>query len=234
MKDIAIEYIGLFSSLSITVPLVVYAIKFRNLSRQHHLLAALIMLSAVSDFASYFRLSSPQIFFNLYGIIEFAIISTFYYVLVYKKKAQLILLMAIGVYLSVLLFSLLKHDFRENYTALWSVGSLIIALHGVAYIFSIPHMTIERYFDRDLLSNLILAGSSFCYAIVSFLIFALADLIFERQDPESIDAFWSLHNIFNIMKNIGFALGFYYVNKREIYITLEQLERIAKKLEEGD
>lgn len=234
MRNEIIQYIRLFSTLSVAIPGVLYIINLGRLRIHHHIIGGLLVALAAADSIAYLGIYPIQSVANVYSIIQFILITTFYYFIVYKKRSALIMFLSIGVYLSTLIFELIENSFGENYTALWSVGSLMIALYGITYIFTIPTMTVERYFDRNLLSNVILAASSFSYAVVSFLIFALADVIFERHDADTIDAFWSLHNIFNIMKNIGFALGFYYVNKREIYITLEQLEKIAKKLEEGE
>jgi hypothetical protein len=69
---------------------------------------------------------------------------------------------------------------------------------------------------------------------MSILIFFLARDFFKSEDATTIRAFWSLHNIFNILKNIGLAIGFYYTGKRRIYMTMEQLEKIARKLKEEE
>jgi hypothetical protein len=82
-----------------------------------------------------------------------------------------------------------------------------------------------------LLSNMIFNAAFFIYAFIALVMFFLFDSVTKHQDAQTFYAFWSIHNAFAIIKNIGFALAFYYTGKRQIYMTMEQLERIANELE---
>jgi hypothetical protein len=231
MNTEIIEYIRIFSALSFVIPLVFYLKKVNSSPIQNHVIGTLIIISGCSDLLSYLRLVSSPMLYNTYNIIQLVLITWFYYLLVYKKRSEFIVLISIGVYISILLFSFLKYGWFENYSLLWSAGSLIVTIHSIAYIFNLQTMTMDRYFDSNLLSNMIFNASMFCYFITTFIIFFLTDIIFKQHNLETIKAFWSLHNIFNILKNVGLAIGFYYTGKRKIYMTVEQLERIARKFE---
>jgi hypothetical protein len=228
----AIEYIRIFSNLSVIIPLVFYMKKINDTPIQNHIIGALIVVSGLSDLISYFNSTTSPIINNSYNLIQFILLVWFYYELVYKKRSEVVVLIGIGIYAAVLIFSLVKYGFFHHFTVLWSTASIIIVIHTFVYIFNVQAMTVERYFDSNLFSNMIFAGSIFCYFFVTFLIFVLADTIFKNHDIETVKAYWTFHNIFNILKNIGFGLAFYYTGKRKIYMTMEQLERIARKMEE--
>jgi hypothetical protein len=232
MKNEIIEYIRLFSNLSVIIPLIFYLKGLKTFPLQNHIIGLLIFASGLTDFLSYSRINTSSVLYNVHDIIQFFLLMWFYYELVYKKKSDLAALIGIGIYVSVLLFSILKYGFFQYYSGLWSVGAFIVSMSAFVYIFNIPRMIMERYFDSNLFSNMILNVSLVCYFVISFMIFYLMRAIYEGNNPETENAFWSLHNIFNILKNIGLAIGFYYTGKRKIYMTMEQLERIARKLEE--
>ncbi|HEY0655736.1 MAG TPA: hypothetical protein VGD65_21525 [Chryseosolibacter sp.] len=232
MSANSIEYIRLLANLAFVVPLTFYVAKLRHSPLQNHIIAALIALSACVDLLTYFgKLHAPPLY-NIFTVIEFALITSFYYKLVYSKRGSLVMLISIGVFIATFLFSALRNDTTENYTTLWTVESILILIHGLVYIFNIQEMPIDRYFDAHLLSNMIFNMSFFFYATVTILIFGLTDVIFRQHDIQTIKAFWAFHNMIAILKNVGFAIAFYYTGKREIYMTLEQLEKIARKLEE--
>ena len=170
--------------------------------------------------------------FNEYEILMFFLTTWFFYELVYKKKSGFIALVSIGVYVAVLIFSIIKHGFYHNYSGLWVTGAITIVVHATVYVFNIPRMVIERYFDNNLLSNMIFTASMFIFFFVAAIIYFLYDPVSKTIDNDAFKGFWSIHNSFNILKNLGFALAFYYTGRRNIYMTLEQLNRIAQQLEE--
>ena len=232
MNDENIEFIRILSAFSFIIPLVFWVRDTTISPLQNHIIGALIVVAGVSDLLSYLRIANPQALYNIYNVVQLGLITWFYYELVYKKRSEFIVLISTGVYILILLVSVLKYGWPANYTLLWSTGSLIITIHSVTYAVNVQSMTIDRYFDKNLLSNVILSSSLFCYFITTFIIFFLSDTIFKEHNLETVKAFWTLHNVFNILKNIGLAVGFYYTGKRKIYMTMEQLERIARKMEE--
>ncbi|HEY0656508.1 MAG TPA: hypothetical protein VGD65_25420 [Chryseosolibacter sp.] len=234
MKTEIIRFIQLFSFVSVVIPLIAYLTSIKKAPKQHHFIGALILISGLTDLSFYLRIYTSPMLSNLYSIMQFGIITGFYYNVVYKKRAGLAMSILIGVYVAILLFSLINYGIRENLTFLWAVGSLIIAIHCLSYVFNVNSMVLDRYFDIHLLSNVIFNTTFFGYGTMTFFIFLLTNIVFSNHDAETIDAFWSLHNIINILKNIGFAIGFYYIGKREIYMTLSQLEEIAQRLREEE
>ena len=109
-----------------------------------------------------------------------------------------------------------------------------MVVHATVYVLSIPKMLIERYFDNNLLSNLMFNASIFIYFFVSLLIFFLVDVAVNAEKSTSLNGMWSIHNAFNIMKNIGFAVAFHQTGKRKVYMTFDQLERLARALEKAN
>lgn len=230
MNSQTVEFIRWASHLSVLIPLAVYLPRLTRSPQQNHIVAALIIVSGVTDTISLYTGSS--LLFNLYEIIAFVLITWFFYVLVYKKKSELVALISIGVFASVLIYSTIQYGFDRNFSGLWVTSAIITLIHSTVYVFNIPRMVIDRYFDNNLLSNMIFTASMFAFFFVAMIVYFLFDPVSKVEDDNSLKAFWSIHNAFNILKNLGFALAFYYTGKRSVYMTVEQLERIAKQLDE--
>ncbi len=197
---------------------------------QNHIVGVLIILSGITDILLLY-IGSP-ILANLYHTMQFAVITWLYFKLVYNKKSEPIALIGIGIYVAVLIYSIAKYGLFQHYTGLWTTAAVITVIHAMFYVFNIPRMVTERYFDPHLLSNMIFNASLFVYFFVALVIFFLFDSMARTQDTEAFKAFWSIHNAFNIIKNLGFALAFYYTGKRKIYMTMDQLQRIARSFEQ--
>ncbi|NBW36781.1 MAG: hypothetical protein EBR30_17505 [Cytophagia bacterium] len=54
------------------------------------------------------------------------------------------------------------------------------------------------------------------------------DFVFSQLTPNEARSFWSIHNIINVLKNLGIALAFFLSGKRNVYMTFSQLERIGR------
>jgi hypothetical protein len=229
MNNQVVEYIRWSANLSGIIPLIFYLRFISNFPKQNHFVAAIIILSGCTDALS--LLTRLSIIPNLFEILQFILINLFYLELVYKKKSEPVILVGVGIYIAVLIYSVLAQGFQQYYTALWCTGALITLIHSFFYVFNIPKMVIERYFDSNLLSNMIFNAAFFLYFFVALVMFFLFDSVAKNKDLISIKAFWSIHNAFAIIKNMGFALAFYYTGKRQIYMTTEQLERIARELD---
>lgn len=229
MNAEAIEFIRWSANLSGIIPAVFYLRYFSKVPKQNHLIAALIFLSGCADALA--LLVSAPIVPNLFEILQFILINWFYFELVYKKKSEPVALIGVGVYVAVMIYSVAAKGLGENYTTLWCTGAFIALVHTFFYAFNVPRMAIERYFDSNLLSNMIFNAAFFIYTFVALVMFFLFDSVTKNQDAQTFYAFWSIHNAFAVIKNIGFALAFYYTGKRQIYMTMEQLERIATELE---
>jgi hypothetical protein len=225
-----IEFIRWSANLSGIIPLIFYFRSIAHFPKQNHLVAALIVLSGCTDALG--LLIRTAVIPNVFEILQFMLITWFYFELVYKKKSEPVALICIGIYMAVAIYSVLTKGFEQNYTGLWCTGAFITLVHTVFYAFNVPRMVIERYFDSNLLSNMIFNCVIFGYSFVTLFMFFLLDYTARNQDIESFNTFWSIHNAFATIKNLGFALAFYYTGKRQIYMTLEQLQRIANELEE--
>lgn len=230
MNTQAVELLRWASHLSVIFPLLAFLAHLTNSPIQNRIIGGLVILSGVTDTLSLFISSS--ILGNSYVVVQFFLTTWLYYELVYKKKSEFIALIGTGVFLSVLIFSVFRYRLDTYYLSLWTIGAIITFVYTIVYVFNVPRMVIERYFDANLLSNMIFNASMFIYFFAALIIFFLTDS--SSNDQNTHQTFWSIHNAFNILKNIGFALAFYYTGKRKIYMTLEQLEKIAQQLKQED
>jgi hypothetical protein len=113
-------------------------------------------------------------------------------------------------------------------STLWTTGAAIIAFHSLVFTSGRFTKSAEALLDLNLDCKLIINGSVSLYFMASLFFFVVATYFFEELSAPMRQLSWSFHNIINIMKNIGLAIGFYYTGKRKIDITIEQLEVIAK------
>jgi hypothetical protein len=232
MKIDTIAFIQSVSIFSAIAPLIFYLVRFKISPRQNHIIGGFIIVCGIFDFMLGLRLFSVVILCNLQDVLQFFLLTWFYYELVYKKRADLVMLVSIGTYMAVLFACMYYMGISQNYSFAWTAASIIFTIHAMVYFFTIPKMVIDRYFDTNFFSNLIFNAALFFYFSMTILIFFMVGDVIKSEDATTIRAFWGLHNIFNILKNIGLAIGFYYTGKRQIYMTMEQLERIARKLKE--
>jgi hypothetical protein len=231
MNPEVVEFIRLTSQFSVILPLILYFRRVSDHPMQNHVIGAAIILSGLTDFISLY-IGSP-VLFNVFDLVQFILMTWFFYELIYKKRHTYVAPIGVAIYLAVLVFSILKYGLYSNYPGVWIVGSLIIFIHTFFYVFGIPGMIIERYLDKNLLSNIIFNTSIFVYFLVALIVFFLFVPVSKTEDLNAFKEFWAVHNAFNTVKNVGFAFAFYYTGKRSVYITLEQLERIGRKLEAG-
>lgn len=230
MNPSIVEYIRLASQFSFIFPLILYFQRPLSFPIQNHVVAGLIIISGLTDFISLY-IGSP-ILFNAYELLQFGLITWFFFELIYKKRYKLIALIGIAIYLVVLALSVLQYGLHHSYTTLWTIGPFIILVHSLFYVFNIPRMVVDRYLDTNLLSNMIFNASMFIYSLVALIIFILLDPVLSIKDVNLFKGFWSIHNAFNVIKNLGFAFAFYYTGKRHIYMTFQELERLTKKQEQ--
>lgn len=231
MKLETIESVRLISNFSPIVPLIFYVRSLQEQSPlQNHIIAVIVVMSGSVDLVTFFA-ATPSLS-NAYEVIHFFLATWFFYCLVYKKRSEPILLIGIGVYVSVLIYSVCMHGLFTYYIGLWSIGSVIIIVHAVVYFVNVSSMVVDRYFDSNLYSNIIFVVS---ISASAFVLALLLDTTLSIGDVIGANILWSIHNVFNIMKNLGFAFAFYYTGKRKIYMNMQQLEKIARQLEEeGD
>lgn len=226
------EIVRILSTFSFAIPLTVYVLMVgRKFPIQHHIIGCLLIASGLSDLITFTKLETSPIVYNCFNVLQLALITILYYQILFKKKAGELMILCSTIFLLILVHYLFRYDWNQNYFTLWSIASFIIALYALLYFFILPRMIIERYLDIHALSNMIFNVSFFFYGAVTFVIFIRAEEVFNSGDIEMARTFWSIHNYLNIMTSIGFALGFYYTGKREIYMTFDQLSKISKRQE---
>ncbi|HEY0652615.1 MAG TPA: hypothetical protein VGD65_05780 [Chryseosolibacter sp.] len=226
-----IFFAHLFSSL---IPLSMFLWRIKHQPRQNTIIAIILTFSLVCDLANWllpkFGLSSA-VFFHSYGIVAFMVFNFYYYELFFHKKASKY------QYITILIFALTVvsyFSFNSGLTLsnyIGPISSAILGINSLLYFYFISTMIVERYFDMHLFSNFAVNASLSLYFFTTIILFSFMDFAFTELTIEQERSFWSIHNIINILKNIGIALGFFLSGKRNVYMTFSQLEELAEQQE---
>lgn len=229
------DYIVWISVLSVIAPLIVYLVRFKTHPRQNHFIAlylvstfSLDIVILVLQLKSY----STILFNNLYSIMSFITLTAFYYELGFKKRFVFLLTMAFVVFnISTIYFAGSALN-TKPLTFYWAINASIIVFLSIAYMAILPSMQIERFLDRCLYSNLAINIFILIYFTGAAIIFCFAEFVFTNLTPNEARIFWTSHNILNILKNVGIAVGLFLTGKRDPYISFELFEKLAREKED--
>jgi hypothetical protein len=208
------EIIRLASILSVAVPLVIYLMKIRNVSKPVHLIGILTIASAIADLSVAFFFAKGQstvIIFNIYSILLFLLLSWFYYEIFLTKKGQRTVLGGVAVYIIsfILLTTTAHQSFFQYQTFLWTIAGMIMIIFSISYflyLFSAP-VTLSNFELLWINSGVLL------YFSLNLFLFVMSGYVLTRLDPEISLLIWSFHNVNNIMKNVLLAFGIYAFNR---------------------
>jgi hypothetical protein len=226
------DNIVLLAIASTLVPATVFLWQFKHQPNYNSLIFCLLIVSLISDLSSWILsqngLSSIFIV-NAYSIIAFVLLNLFYHQILFIKRARIVQYITGAIFLISMVWFGTETGFSKpsNYT--WAISSAGFALYSFLYFYFIPLMIVERYLDLHLFSNVVLNISLCLYFVTSIILFFFMDFVFANQTIEEARAFWSIHNIINILKNFGIALAFFLSGKRKPYISLTQLEKMKSE-----
>ena len=203
------------SSLSTLLPLVLwFSFKSNRKSYSLRIIALLLVISFSSDLASYITIvsggKSNSIIFNIFWLLHFIILSSFYYTIL-KNKRGFIRVASFFYLLFVACFSANKgfHDFLDEIVPVQSIVFIVYCFQCYSYI--IKELMPEKIFRLPLFW---INTAVFSYFTLNLYLFGLEKYAFAYLPPDYSMALWIIHNINSILENILFAFGMYYTGKR--------------------
>jgi hypothetical protein len=206
------------SAFSVTIPLLLYLSRIRSLSKAGHSIGVLVIISGLLDAAGWFlssRKISTVLVSNIYGFLLFSILCWFYYELFIKKSNnhnyRIVLFTGIAAYVICLFIVLATQGLFQYQDLLRAFSGIIILVLSISffhYLFkSGPATTLKLY------QALWFAMGIVFYFAASIGVFICFQYLLTQTTPDVVQVLWSVHNVNNIIKNILFALGFYYVGR---------------------
>jgi hypothetical protein len=230
MHESIFNIVVISSIASGLIPLLIYPFCIRPLPSHNRAVLLIAIIAILADIVLYLTAKvygSNHIPANIFLAAHFVAYTIYYHLLMGTGWFRFLLGFGTLVYASSVITSvhLLGTSTFHNYT--WAVGNTLLSVYGIAYLSQISRMPLQRYIDRHLYSNLIVNFSVVAYFTATLFMVLVSNYVFTQLTPNEGRLFWSFHNLVNILKNIGLAVGLYYSGRREPYITLEQLERIA-------
>jgi hypothetical protein len=215
------EIVRMVSNLSVLLPLIIYAVRFRHAPRRVHIIGILIIVAGLCDLAGFIMYKaqlSTALLFNAYYALLFFLLSWFYYEILFISSRRVVVLVGFAVYLqSFLLVSLYIQGVLEYQTIMWIITGVIMIIYSIAYAFyslSIPPNVNSRYYGPVWINAGVLV-----YFVLTLVLFALSNYVLDNDKPEQSAMLWSFHNLNNILKNILFGIGIYFYKKKNVDFT---------------
>jgi hypothetical protein len=227
MKSESIEFIRFLARFSVLIPLLFYVIRLKTLPRENHIIGILVVVSGVSSLVGYLFSNAKinnAIVFNAYYLLVFGVLCWYYYQVVFHFKNRVYFYFGIGAYLISLLVVTAQAGINVFQGELWAVAGFIIVVFGIVY----NNYQVEKppLLDKNLYSGLIFNAAIMFYFSFNFFLFLMANYVLTELSPEISRMTWAFHNVNNIIKDVAFAAGLYYTNRRRLDFTDEEAERI--------
>lgn len=227
MESEATELIRYLSNFSVLIPLLFYIVKAKILPRENHVIGLFVIVSGVANLIgslySSMKISNAAIF-NIHDIIAFVILCWYYYQVVFRFKSRGYFYLGISAYVISFWVVSSRMGIGVFQGELWAIAGLIIFVFGIIY----NNYQVEKppLLDKNLYSGLIFNAAIMFYFSFNFFLFLIANYVLTELSPETSRMTWAFHNVNNIIKDISFAAGLYYTNRRRLNLTEEEVERI--------
>ncbi len=212
----AIEIIRITSHISFLVPLVVYVTKIKVAPLQHHIIALLIGVLGSVDavgFVFNYHHKSTALLFNVGQMVQFAILSWYYYEVVFKKeKVEVLMGGSMAYIVSFVLVNLFFEDIFHYQSIYWAIGSFLITVYGLLNLKMIKQTL--PVWSTDVRSEMWFSAAIVVYFSTTFTLYILGEYILAELDRNEAITIWCVHNAHNILKNIMFAVGMYYTGRK--------------------
>ena len=212
----AIEIVRIASHVSFLVPLVVYVTKMKIAPLQHRIIALLIGVLGLVDavgFVFNYHHKSTALLFNVGQMAQFAILSWYYFEVVFTKAKVEVLIGGSMVYIiSFVLVNMFVEDIFHYQSIYWAIGSLLITVYGIQHLKNIAQTL--PFQSPDVKSEMWFSASIVVYFSMTFALYVLGEYILADLDKNVAMTIWCFHNAHNILKNIMFAVGMYYTGKK--------------------
>jgi hypothetical protein len=222
-----VELIRFLSNLSVIAPLIVGIARARLMPTENRIIFFLVTASAIADLIGFNFATSGKdtsALFNGFTSVAFIITSWYFYQVVFKFRAKAYFIVGLGVYLLAFMIAIIKSGFSLYQGELWALSGFVLVFFGIIY----NNYQVEKppLLDRNLYSGLIFNAAIMFYFSFNFFLFIIANYVLTELPAETARIAWGFHNLNNIIKNIAFAFGFYFTNRRRLNLTDEEVERI--------
>jgi len=209
------EIIRIASNVSLLIPLASYLFRMKDASRQIHIIGTLVIVSGLFDVAGFVLFSRHQstvVLFNAYYFILFLLLTWFYYEVLFVNTSRLVVWIGLAVYIpSFILITFFVQNFLEYQSLMWLITALIMVIYSIAYFFySLSTIVTSGSYGY---SSIWINVGVMIYFCLNLFLFVMGNYVLTKLDPETSALIWSSHNINNIIKNIFFAVGFYFFKR---------------------
>lgn len=203
------EVIRYSSIFSVGYPLVLYLKRIKKHPMQNHLLGGLIILSAAFDVATgilYEAAITNIPLINLYYLVFFGAMSWYYFEIHFKDHESKIWRIGNMLYILAWLIALIQCKGLLVYQSwIWVFSSGILMVFTSLYgRYTITHIRVQNPYLKG---TLWIGLATFCYSCVNLGLFTVGSYVLTQMDYKVSMAFWSIHNVNNLIKNVLFAFG---------------------------
>lgn len=236
-----LETIRYLSNLSPIIPLILILGlgKERFKTKTIYFLCLLLLVSGLSDITTYFMGSKQldnALVSNFYTLLEFILLSLLYKILLPNQKMLVYGLM--GLFIAFFLTnSLLLEPLSKFQSYTLTLEGVILVIFSTLYF--IQHIKItntpipinneiseknllasrklyESIFNSKNESKLWINSAVFFYFVMDIYLFSISSYVFANESAAIAMTFWSFHNVCNIIKNVLFAVGIYYLGIKRV------------------
>jgi hypothetical protein len=209
-----LEVLRLASNYSVIVPMVIYLAKIKNAQVQTHIIGCVLILSALADVTGlilYSHRMSTVMLFNVYCILQFLIIASFYYqVDIIRKFSDFFFAGVLLVLILAGLNTFSVQGLNQYQTYSWAMFSVTLVSFS---IFHLLNITSGYPFDRQVSSAMGFSIGIIVYFSFNFWLFLITAFITDPADRDSSLVIWAFNNLNNIAKNLIFAWAMFQTGK---------------------
>jgi hypothetical protein len=216
------EILRYLSNFSTLVPLVLLLTIRKKWPKVIYILAAIVVLSFLSDMISFVMASKhidTSAFYNTYFIIQFFLLLYFYNHQIANKK---LIYFTIIIFLAFFIFNtIFFQPFTTYQNWLRVLGSLIFIGYSVAYFRKmLKNDETDRWMDNPPINPFRhypfwINAAVFYYFAFNIFLFIMRKYVAEHAEKSIIQDFWAFHNFNNIMKNFLFAIAVIVFKRKE-------------------
>lgn len=197
------------SIYSILLPLLIGVIFFRKLSKDSRLIWGVVFAGAIPQLLKPVidNTMTLDVFYNLYIVVEFIIVSFLFRNKFYLKRFQAVFRISIFVYVILALPIIILNGIQHRFLNEW------ICLNSLAYTTWILMFILEQYSNEYVfkltynLSFFWIITGMFLYSLCTLMIFSFWRFI--ETSPKNVsDILKAIHEIFNTNLYIFFTVGF--------------------------
>lgn len=210
------HFVDLVRYVSVVVPLVpvfVYFLTLKSLPFSLQPIGLLSCISALCNIAGYLfihHMHYNAIIINIYFLLEFCILSYFYYQTYFNTKNRKVFWIAfISILLGTLIITASVQGIFVNQSYLWVLMKIALIIFSMLYrkpiisIAELHHVKSLNWINSGIMSN----------SLISLLPNSLTDEIYWELGRELGKFIWGFSNLGCILQFISFSIGMYYSSK---------------------